>query len=85
MQFLNEVLERAIEIVLNQEKEKLLNNVKINLGYDEIAGIVQDECFYLVSSIVGILSENTDDFEAIEKIVCLLEDNNINCGGRHDF
>lgn len=85
MQFLNEALEGAIEVILNQEREKLFSNVKINIGYDEIEKIVSDKNFYLVSRIVDILSDDTDDFEVVEKIVCLLEENNISCGGRHDF
>lgn len=85
MQFLNEALEGAIEEILNQERKKLFNNVKINIGYDEIEKIISDKNFYLVSRIVDILSDDTDDFEAVEEIVCLLEENNISCGGRHDF
>ena len=85
MQFLNEVLEGAIEVILNKEREKLFSKVKIDIGYEEIEKIVRDKNFYIVSRITDILSDDTDDFEAVEKIVCLLEENNISCGGRHDF
>ena len=32
-----------------------------------------------------IADDSLSDFDAIEEIVCILEKNNIDCGGRHDF
>ncbi len=40
----------------------------------EIRGIIRNDAL-----------DDADCFEMIEKIVCLLEEKGINCGGRHDF
>lgn len=32
-----------------------------------------------------IANETLSDFEVVEEIVCILEKNDIYCGGRHDF
>ena len=33
----------------------------------------------------AVCDENLTDFDIVEKIVCLLEKNNISCGSRHNF
>ena len=85
MMLFKELLEQAIDKILQEKKKEILNNVKLNITYNDVENIVKDKAFCLLSLIIDILSDDTDDFEAIEKIVCLLEDNNIRCGGRHDF
>ena len=32
-----------------------------------------------------ILNPGLNDFEVVEEIICVLEDNNVNTGYRHDF
>ena len=32
-----------------------------------------------------ICNDELSDFDTVEEIVCILEKNNIDCGGRHDF
>ncbi len=34
---------------------------------------------------MAVCDGNLTDFDVVEKIVCLFEKNNIDCGGRHDF
>ena len=36
-----------------------------------------------IKMVIG--NDELSDFDVVEKIVCILEDYNINCGGRHDF
>ncbi len=44
------------------------------------------EAMLILSQIQKILAEkSTDDFEKVEKIVCLFEKSGLNHGGCHDF
>jgi len=85
MSFFSEILDVAVMDILMTQKDKLLNNIKIEVTFEELEKVVKEKEFFLIKNIVDILSEDTDDFEAIEKIVCLLEENHLSCGGRHDF
>ena len=47
------------------------------------------ECRRLIAEIQEVVSDNSLDdpecFRRVEKIVCILEERGICCGGRHDF
>ncbi|MBQ4542637.1 MAG: hypothetical protein IJA19_00565 [Clostridia bacterium] len=49
----------------------------------EIADTVAIKMLCEIQSIIK--NENYSDFEAVEKIVCIFEDNKIDFGFRHDF
>ena len=64
--------------------------VKITLAEDvDLANVVETECYKALCEIKEIIQDNTlddsDCFEKIEEIVCLLESKGIDCGTRHDF
>lgn len=83
MKFLNEILEGALTIVLDEKKEELFNNVKININGKDLNKLASDKTVFMLSEIVDILSEDTDDFTAMDKIVEFLRINDISCGNRH--
>jgi hypothetical protein len=83
MRFLNEILEGALTVVLDEKKEELFNNVKINISGEDLSKLALDKTVFMFAEIVNILSEDTDDFTAIDKIVEFLRINDINCGNRH--
>ncbi len=76
-------------------------NIKLELIQNHIAKFVQkvfedntidyntiadtSAIFILKKIKKAIADDSLSDFEAIEEIVCILEENNIDCGGRHDF
>ncbi len=51
--------------------------------------VVEGECYKVLKEIRKILRndalDDADCFEMIEKIVCLFEENGVDCGCRHDF
>ena len=60
---------------------KLLENNTID--YNTIA---DTNAILILKKIKKIIAdESLSDFEVVEEIVCILEKNNIDCGGRHDF
>ena len=83
MRFLNEILEGALTVVLDERKEELFNNIKINISGEDLSKLALDKTVFMFAEIVNILSEDTDDFTAIDKIVEFLRINDINCGNRH--
>ncbi|NDO18665.1 hypothetical protein FMM68_03225 [Lachnospiraceae bacterium MD329] len=83
MRFLNEILEGALTVVLDEKKEELFNNIKINISGEDLSKLALDKTVFMFAEIVNILSEDTDDFTAIDKIVEFLRINDINCGNRH--
>lgn len=83
MRFLNEILEGALIVVLDEKKEELFNNVKINISGKDLNKLALNKTVFMLNEIVSMLSENTDDFTAVDKIVEFLRMNDINCGHRH--
>ncbi len=83
MKFLNEILEGALTVVLDEKKEELFNNIKINISGEDLSKLALDKTVFMFAEIVNILSEDTDDFTAIDKIVEFLRINGVNCGNRH--
>lgn len=69
MRFLNEILEGALTVVLDEKKEELFNNVKINISGEDLSKLALDKTVFMFAEIINILSEDTDDFTAIDKIV----------------
>ena len=58
----------------------------INMSKDDFGEKISETSFEILGRIVEIVKrKELDDFSAMEEIVCILEDNGINCGGRHDF
>ena len=47
--------------------------------------IVDTTAIKALSEIQNILASDLDDFEIVEKIVCIFEKYNLNAGGCHDF
>lgn len=76
-------------------------NIKLELIQNHIAELVQKvfedntidynniadtNTIIILEKIKKIIAdESLSDFDAIEEIVCILEENNIDCGSRHDF
>ena len=46
---------------------------------------VESEAVVILSEIQKIIMDEGDDFEKVEKIVCLMEEKGLSCGGCHDF
>ena len=55
----------------------------------EVLRTMEGRCFGILERIRQILADDTLDdpecFQRIEQIVCILEENGIDCGTRHDF
>ncbi len=48
--------------------------------------IADTNAIIALDRIKKVIADDTlSDFEAIEEIICILEENNIDCGSRHDF
>ena len=66
-----------------------INNIIKNIMEDvspDISKIVDTTAIIILDEIKSVIcNDELSDFDAIEEIVCILEKNNICCGGRHDF
>lgn len=52
----------------------------------DLSKIADDTAINILDEIKNVIcNDELSDFDAIEEIVCILEKNNIDCGGRHDF
>ena len=52
----------------------------------DISKIADTTAIIILDEIKKIIADDSlSDFDAIEEIICILEKNNIACGGRHDF
>ena len=48
--------------------------------------IADTNAILILDKIKKIIADDSlSDFGVVEEIVCILEENNIDCGGRHDF
>lgn len=71
------------ELIQNYICDMIKNILQSNL---EITKIADTTAINIISKIKNVIAdESLSDFDAIEEIVCILEKNNIDCGGRHDF
>ena len=71
-----ELLKESIHDIIDSR----LADIVINA--DEIADTTAIKA---LSEIQNILASDLDDFEIVEKIVCVFEKYNLNAGGCHDF
>lgn len=52
----------------------------------DCTAIADTNAIIILDEIKKIIADDSlSDFDAIEEIVCILEENNIDCGSRHDF
>ena len=66
-----------------------INNIIKNIMEDvspDMSKIADTTAIIILDEIKSVIcNDELSDFDAIEEIVCILEKNNICCGGRHDF
>ena len=73
-----------LELLKNYISDFINNNLEdFEIDASQIADTLAINMLREIQSI--ITDEECSDFEAIEKIVCLFENNNIDFGFRHDF
>ncbi len=72
-----------IELIQNHICDMIKNIFESNLETNQIA---DTNAILILNKIKKVIADDSlSDFDAIEEIVCILEENNIDCGGRHDF
>ena len=73
-----------LELIQNHLSDCLSEEFEMNvINADEIA---DSSAINILDKIKQIINDDSlTDFGAIEKIFCVLEDNNISCGTRHNF
>ena len=73
-----------LELIQNHLSDCLSEAFKMNvIDVDEIA---DSSAINILDKIKQIINDDSlTNFGAIEKIVCVLEENNISCGTRHNF
>ena len=73
-----------LELIQNNITEMVAKLLEDNLvDYNTIA---DTNAILILNQIKKVISDDSlSDFDAIEEVVCILEDNNIDCGSRHDF
>jgi hypothetical protein len=73
-----------LELIQNHLSDCLSEAFEMNvINADEIA---DSSAINILDKIKQIINDDSlTDFGAIEKIVCVLEENNISCGTRHNF
>ncbi len=73
-----------LELLKNYISDFINNNLEdFEIDASQIADTLAINMLREIQSI--ITDEECSDFEAVEKIVCLFENNNIDFGFRHDF
>jgi len=75
---------------MNIKLELLQNHIndiiKIIMEDTEISKIADTTAITILDEIKSVIcNEELSDFDAIEEIVQIFEENNIDCGCRHDF
>ncbi len=72
-----------LELIQNHICDMIKNIFESNLEINQIA---DTNAISVLNKIKKVIADDSlSDFDAIEEIVCILEENNIDCGGRHDF
>ena len=73
-----------LELIQSHITEMVAKLLKDNIvDYNTIA---DTNAIIALDRIKKIIADDSlSDFDAIEEIVCVLEENNIDCGSRHDF
>ena len=78
MESLKEILEKVLE---KEEINVIFPNLKMS-----VVEIVETECYQALQKIKAVIEDDIlEDFECIEKIVCIFEEMDSNGGNRHDF
>ena len=72
-----ELAQNSMEVIIRN----VLENVALQVS--EIADTAAIKALSEIKQVIG--DEGKSDFEVIEEIVCILEKNNVDCRGRHDF
>lgn len=73
-----------LELLKSHIYDFINNNLEdFEIDAEKIADTVAINMLREIQSIIR--NENDSDFDAIEKIVCVFEKNNIDFGFRHDF
>ena len=71
--------------LLKRHIKDYVSNMIENFEIDENS-IADSTAILMLAEIQKIISDdNLDDFDCVEKIVCLFEKYDIDSGGRHDF
>ena len=72
-----------LELIQNYICDMIKNIFQSDFDANQIA---DSNAILILDKIKKITSDDSlSDFDAIEEIVHLLEENNIDCGSRHDF
>ena len=76
--------------ILQQMVVNMLSRGEMGLSFpQESVELLNQRCFEILEGIRRIVADDTLDdpecFQRIEGIVCVLEENGIDCGTRHDF
>lgn len=73
-----------LELLINEISELVKNSIgNIEIDADKIA---DTKAIEIISKIQSIVKDNgLSDFDAMEEIVKIFENNNISTGERHDF
>jgi len=69
---------------------ELLKKEEINIVFQNfttsVTEIIENECYKTLQEIKAIIEDNSlNDFECVEKIVCVFESIGSDGGNRHDF
>ena len=77
---------------MNLKLELLQNHIcdliktTINDSIIDPSKIADTTAISILDEIKSIVcNDDLSDFDALEEIICILENHNIYCGGRHDF
>ncbi len=73
-----------LELIQNHITEMVAKLLEDNLiDYNTIA---DTNAILILNQIKKVISDDSlSDFDAIEEIICIFEENNIDCGSRNDF
>ena len=73
-----------LEILSKEISDIIINNIeKLNIDADKILDTKSTEILRKIKEIIS--DDSLSDFEIVENIVVLFEENNIYCEGCHDF
>jgi len=77
----NDIKKELIVKVISDAIFKIIDLYGIN--FEDAISENSERILIKIAKIVA--DTELDDFSAMEEIVCLLEENGIDCGNRHDF
>ena len=74
----------AEELIRKQIADRVWHDI-MKLNVQEFVVAAEGKAISILGKIQGILAKNSDDFDKIEKIVLLFEENGLDFCGCHDF